>query len=72
MWPGDRTEPSMGTSRIPDMDTSPTLGASSSPVATTPIEAEDRIEDGVSFFLRVDEPSEVNHAQYQIISFFFK
>ncbi|XP_052238498.1 uncharacterized protein LOC127849787 [Dreissena polymorpha] len=40
MWPDDRTEPSMDTSPIPDMDNSASFGASSSQVATTPIEAE--------------------------------
>ncbi|KAH3834517.1 hypothetical protein DPMN_107845 [Dreissena polymorpha] len=62
MWSDDRTEPSLDTSPIPDMDTSASLGASSSQVATTPIEAEDRVEDEVSFILGVDEPSEVNLA----------
>ena len=62
MWPDDRTEPSMDTSPIPDMDTSASLGASSSQVATTPIEAKYRVEDEVSFILRVEEPSEVNLA----------
>ncbi|KAH3883115.1 hypothetical protein DPMN_007065 [Dreissena polymorpha] len=52
----------MDTSPIPDMDTSASLGASSSQVATTPIEAKYRVEDEVSFILRVEEPSEVNLA----------
>ncbi|KAH3834334.1 hypothetical protein DPMN_107657 [Dreissena polymorpha] len=64
MWPDDRTEPSMDTSPIPDMETSASLGASSSQVATYPIEAEDRVEDEVSFILRVDKPFEEHSPGY--------